>query len=271
VKFKSPNVFEEYRWYIIGLVGAIIVEGLLIGGLIVVQIRRREAETINLQLSGRLINAQEEERVRLARELHDNVSQMLALFSIELEIFKRGLPDNVVAEPLDKLSGRVKDLSEDIHRISHELHPATLHQLGFVSAARSFCAHFGTANGIDVEFEEIGVPDMLPDDVSVCIYRIIQESLTNVVKHSEATSARVEVTMDKGELRLVVSDAGVGFDPHEAAAKRSLGLTSIRERIRLVNGKLSIQSHPGSGTRIIATVPVDTRSSGSPLPQQHRA
>jgi len=188
------------------------------------------------------------------------------VFGIELELFKkRHLPVDGSAEELDRLSARVTDLSDDVRRISHDLHPETLQQLGLVLAARSFCRDFGSANEITIEFEEKGVPRLFPKDVSVCLFRIIQESLNNVVKHSNAASARVELTADNGELRLVVSDEGNGFDQHADAAKSSLGLISMRERVRLVNGKLSIRSHPGNGTRITATVPIDLLPSISPL------
>lgn len=226
---------------------------------------RKRAEQETLELGGRLIQVQENERMRLGRELHDGAAQMLAVFAMELELFKRQLPeDGDAAEQIHGLSTKVAELSTDLRRISHELHPAALQRLGLVLATRSFCKDFGTAHKITIEFDEKGVPALLPDDISVCLYRIIQESLNNVVKHSNASSARVEIIADTEELRLVVSDEGNGFDPLEAVTNSSLGLISMRERVRLVGGKLSIRSQMGKGTRIMASIPLDLLPATAP-------
>jgi signal transduction histidine kinase len=170
-------------------------------------------------LSGRLIHAQEAERTRLARELHDDLNQSLALLAVELDLFGQNPPadGSAVTGRMQEFSALVKNLSSDVHQLSHELHPAKLEQLGLVSALRGFCRELGTAHQIAIEFEPGEFPRSLPDDISLCLYRIVQESLQNVVKHSGANGAKVELTADEKELCLAVSDHGCGFD----AAKKT--------------------------------------------------
>ena len=219
---------------------------------------RKQAEEVAHNLSGRLIQAQEEEQMRLARDLHDDLSQSLALLSVELEMFGQSPP----AEPV-KISGRmqefstqVKRLSSEVHRLSHELHPAKLEQLGLVAALRGFCNEFAVAHEMAIEFADRSVPRAMPEAAALCLYRIAQEALYNVVKHSGGTAARVELTMEAREVRLVIADDGVGFDPKTMSANGSLGLVSMSERARYVQGLLSVESHAGKGTRIEVRVPI---------------
>ena len=219
---------------------------------------RKLAEEAAHQLSGRLIHAQEEAQRQLARELHDDLNQSLALLSVELEMFGQRPP----AEPakitarMEEFSTQVKGLSSEVHRLSHDLHPAKLDQLGLVAAVRGFCKEFALAHGIAVEFTEHGVPGMVPADAALCLYRTAQEALNNVIKHSGGTAAKVELTRTDGHLRLVVTDDGGGFDPQTAQMNGSLGLVSMNERARFVGGRFTVKSHPGTGTRVEVQVPI---------------
>ena len=219
---------------------------------------RKQAEDAARSLSGRLIHAQEAERIRLARELHDDLSQSLALLAIELDMFGRGQPaaNGEVSERMRDLSGQVKILSSSVHRISHELHPAKLEQLGLVAAVRGFCREIGEARNLAIELETRDVPRDLPSDIALCLYRIVQEGLQNVIKHSGCGAAKVELTPNDNELCLIVSDQGCGFDSIAVTNHGSLGLVSMRERARLVRGQISIESRKGAGTRILVRVPL---------------
>jgi PAS domain S-box-containing protein len=220
---------------------------------------RKEAEEAAQSLSGRLIHAQEAERARLARELHDDLNQGLALLAVELEMFGQTPPaaGSAVTGRMQEFAALVKNLSYRVHRLSHELHPANLEQLGLVAAVRSVCRELSAAYHIEIEFEPHDVPRALPGEVALCLYRVIQEALQNVVKHSGADRAKVELTAEDRGLRLVVSDQGCGFEPANQTGGRSLGLVSMRERVRLVQGHISVQSRRGEGTRIQVQVPLD--------------
>ena len=219
---------------------------------------RRQAEEAAQSLSGRLIHAQEAERMRLARELHDDLNQNLALLSIELDLLCQKPPaaNGVVNGRMQELSAQLKNLSSSVHRLSHELHPAKLEQLGLVAAVGGFCREIGAARKIAIEFEVHDVPRVLPNDIALCLYRIVQEGLQNVVKHSGAADAKVELTANENELCLVVADRGCGFESPSSLGESSLGLVSMRERVRLVRGQITVQSRKGEGTRIEVHVPV---------------
>ncbi len=165
-------------------------------------------------MSGRLIHAQEAERIRLARELHDDLNQSLALLAVELDMFGQKPPatSSEVSERMRDLSEQVKDLSSSVHRLSHELHPAKLEQLGLAAAVRGLCRELGAAHDIAIEFEAHAVPRKVRDEIALCLYRIVQEGLQNVIKHSGSTTAKVELISSENELCLIVSDQGRGFD-----------------------------------------------------------
>jgi two-component system sensor kinase FixL len=220
--------------------------------------KRKQAEEAAHNLSGRLIQAQEEAQMRLARDLHDDLSQSLALLSVELEMFGQSPPAErgQISGRMQKFSAQVKRLSADVHRLSHELHPAKLEQLGLVAAVRGFCKEFAVAHEMAIEFADRSVPRTVPEATALCLYRIVQEALHNVVKHSGGTVASVELAMEGGELRLAVTDDGVGFDPETMRANGSLGLVSMGERARFVHGLVSVESQAGKGTRIEVRVPI---------------
>ena len=233
----------------------------VIRGAIVDITKRKLAEDAVHELSRQLMDAQEKERARLARELHDDLSQSLALLSSQMS----GLCDEsddvgYIKEQIQHLVSKIVEVSRDVRRISHELHPAKLSQLGLESALRGLCREIAAAYNLKLDFKAENLPLKLPDDVSLSLYRIAQESLQNVVNHSDATNARVSIKLENGEVRLSVSDNGNGFDPDAEKAKESLGLISIDERARAVKGTVKITSAIGEGTQIEARVPVDYQS-----------
>ena len=262
VRFRPPTLWESHKDYAIVGLCIILAQTATIVGLLLQRARRRRAEAFARDLGGRLINAQEDERQRIARDLHDDLSQRLALISVELEMFGQKPPTQPenIASRMQEISGNVKSLSSEIHRLAYELHPAKLDQLGLAAAARGFCKELAVTHEIAIEFESCDVPRTVPDDVALCLYRILQEALQNVVKHSDATGAKVELTADGRELHLIVTDDGHGFDPQTIVANGSLGIVSMRERARMVKGQISLQSGHGKGTRIDVRVPITAKA-----------
>lgn len=218
--------------------------------------KRKLVEEDAHELSRKLMVAQENERARIARELHDDLSQSLALLAIQLQVLGKG-PEmgNSHKARLDELTEQIQRISSDVHRISHELHPSKLSQLGLEASLGGFCREIAKVHPVKVQYEAKNIPRILPEDVSLCIYRIAQESLQNVVKHSDASIASVTIERKDDEIRLIVSDNGRGFDPGAARSQGSLGLISMEERIRVVKGQLSVVSVIGSGTRVCVDVP----------------
>lgn len=217
--------------------------------------RKADAEAVQ-ELSGLLINAQEDERARIARDLHDNVGQRVAMLAIDVELIKQGLAesDEVLRQQLDEVNRHTAELSRDIRNLSHQLHSAMLDHAGLPAAARQLCTQVSQQHGVAVEVTDLGVPRTLPRDISLCMFRILQESLNNVVKHSGARSAEVTLIAYDEVLELRIVDSGRGFDPE--VRKSGLGLVSMKERLRLVGGKLTLRSAPDAGTEITAQVPL---------------
>ena len=207
-------------------------------------------------LSQKLMGAQEKERGRLARELHDDLSQSLALLSIQLQslVEPSGGNGKLKSKILD-LTDHIERLSSDVHRISHELHPAKLEQLGLEAALRGFFREMSAAHRFKVDFESSNVPRDLGNDVSLCLYRVAQEALQNIAKHSNASNVNVSLSGSSSLIQLVVADNGSGFDPEAVNNGESLGLISIQERLRAVDGEVDVDSEPGEGTKIVAKIP----------------
>ena len=209
-------------------------------------------------MGGQLINAQEAERSRIARELHDDLSQRLALLSTEIEQLAQQAE---VSAPemqggLREALARTLEILNDVNRLAYELHPSKLDRLGLVSASKTLCREIGEKRNLHVEFKFKTIPDSLPRDIGLCLYRVLQESLHNVVKHSGARRVLVELNGSPAEIRLNVSDEGVGFDPGRSQKNGGLGLISMCERLRLVGGRVTIDSQPLRGTQIRASVPL---------------
>ena len=240
------------------IVSAVVIgQFLLIGALLVQRRRRRHAERALLDLSGRLLSAQDEERRRIARELHDNVSQQVALLAIRIDqvAMTPGDSPGTRAYAMRELRRRTVDISTDIHNLSHQLHPAKLEVLGLAEALRGHCQEL-LAQGVRVGFHDKNVPRPLPANLELCLFRVVQEGLNNVVKHSGAFDAQVTIRGMGDVLVVTVADTGRGFHETSAAAQRGLGLASMRERLRLLDGELTVTSQPGRGTTITARVPI---------------
>jgi PAS domain S-box-containing protein len=224
---------------------------------------RRHAEEALAGVGRRLIEAQEEERSWIARELHDDVNQRIVLLSLDLERWDQQPPDSAVQfqDHIRLARQRLLDLAKDIQALSHRLHSSKLEYLGIVAAARSFCQELTDQKKVEIDFSNTNIPDGVPKEISLCIFRVLQEALQNAVKHSGVRQFAVELQGTAGGIQLTVSDLGVGFDPHAAVSGHGLGLISMRERLRLVGGQISIESQPGRGTTIHARVPFSSKNS----------
>jgi PAS domain S-box-containing protein len=219
---------------------------------------RKLAEEKLRNLSSQLVQAQEEERARIARELHDDVNQRLAVLALRLQELKRNSLSSSSLSQLDALSKLTTEISIDVRKVSHHLHPAVLDLLGLVGALSEFCQEFAKMSEMKIEFVHHHVPPMLPKEVTLCLYRVVQEAIRNAQKHSGCPEARVELTGASDSIRLRVSDSGAGFDPAFVPSDR-LGLISMAERLRSLGGELSVQSRPGHGTSIEARIVFQAR------------
>ncbi|MBX3437669.1 MAG: hypothetical protein KF861_09275 [Planctomycetaceae bacterium] len=264
IRHREPEFWKAYKWWIAGTVALCCLQTLLIVGLLVQRTLRRRAEAnVRMsqrdlqQLSNSLIGAQENERRRIARELHDDFNQRLALLSVELDLIRQKPPESMgeVRRRMSELSDQVRDLSTSIHDLSHELHPLKLEQLGLVTAIRSLCHEVAHSHELDIRFIADPLPDAIPSETALCLYRIVQEALRNVIKHSRAAGALVQITADADGIRLSIADRGVGF-VQNANSQSGLGFISMRERLRLVGGELTIESSLSEGTRLDVRTPL---------------
>jgi len=267
IEYREPSVWERYRLYIVGAVTALVVQAALIAGLVIQRRRRRKAEQEVRRsqaalhashnrihdLGSRLLNAQEEERSRIARDLHDDISQQLAVLTIVLTRWGRtaeGPAETVAAEALK----RAEDIGASVRELSHRLHPARLRVLGLVDALHGLKRELSHP-GVTITFTHKGVPPTLPPDLTLCLFRVVQEALQNANKHSQARNVSVDLTGTSDGIALTIVDDGVGFDV-DAAWRRGLGLISVRERVEAIGGTFGLRSSPGAGTRLKVSVPV---------------
>ena len=222
---------------------------------------RTLAQVALASVSRRLIEAQEQERIRIGRELHDDIGQRLSLVAIELQHFHKDpliLPK--VRNRLGRLYKTISEIAADTQSLSHELHSAKLQYLGIAAAMRGFCREFGGQQKVDVGFKTHNLPTPLPAEISLCLFRVLQEALHNSAKHSGVRGFEVRLWGTSDAIHLTVRDSGVGFDREAVKAHNGLGLISMEERLKIVNGTLSIDSQPGNGTTIEAHVPVPARN-----------
>jgi signal transduction histidine kinase len=202
-------------------------------------------------LAARLLHAQEEERRRIAREMHDDWTQRLAVLSIDITKLEKCIGSPEKALPLlHAMRQQLVGLAEDVHALSRQLHPSILDDLGLVEALRSECASFTRREGIAVRYLPQEVPSTLPKDVALCVYRVAQESLRNIAKHAGVDEAWVSLLVHARELVLIVEDQGGGFDAAGLRCQPGLGLSSMHERVRLVGAQLGVTSAPGQGTTV---------------------
>ena len=258
VEFQETSPWQRYRPYVIGAGLIFLAQSLLIAGLLLQARQRRQAERelrrsqFDLTRSyerirdvgGRLLTAQEAERSRIARELHDDIGQQMAL--LEYDLHESGGNDSGLA----RLSG----IARSIHELSHRLHPTSLKFLGLVESLRSLQQEY-MRSGLPVHFGYNDIPDPLPPELRLCLFRVVQETLQNAAKYSDASEVVVELTSANGHLTLTVADDGIGFDV-EKAWGQGLGLISIRERVEASGGTVTVESGPSLGTRFTIRVPV---------------
>ena len=219
----------------------------------------RKSHEKTQDLAGKLIVAQEEERLRLSREIHDGLNQQLAALSFEIGKLRGRLPKDpeLIRERLAVLQGQTAGVIDDARDMSYELHPSTLEYLGLVTALKSFCSEFGKQEQIKARLTIVDVPGSIPPDVALCMYRVAQEGLRNVARHSGAREVRVALVGTGEGIELSIVDSGQGFDTDKAERKNGgLGLVSMGERVRLLGGELVIESEPKGGTQLRARVPV---------------
>jgi PAS domain S-box-containing protein len=217
---------------------------------------RKRAEHELEELAGRLIHAQEEERSRIGRELHDHISQMLGVLTIRIDQLRidPATPASL-AGALEELRQSTAEITTDIHSLSHRLHSSALDYLGLVPALQRLVTEFSARHGIAIELTHNSVPASLKGDVGLCLFRVAEESLTNIAKHSRARTARVHVRGAPDGLHLTVEDSGNGFDVDSLERRGGLGFVSMRERLRAVRGTFHVDSAPSRGTRVEVTVP----------------
>jgi signal transduction histidine kinase len=275
---RDPTVWERFH----RVIEAVIALVLLLTGLIVYLLierskrlhiqkaleadilEREKAEAALVDLSSRLIDAQEEQCSRIARELHDDFSQRLSVVSMNLRRTARVIPrelDQAVAR-INELCDQTDDIGADLHKMSRNLHSSTLDVLGLEDGIESLCGEFEKQQGVRIHFTSRRVPRELPSKVCLCFFRIAQEALRNVKKHSGAKEAVVQLDGNGKEIVLVIADSGVGFDLRESAFKVGLGLRSMQERLRALGGTIEINSKKGAGTEILARAPVSELDNG---------
>jgi len=204
-------------------------------------------------MTRKLVEAQEQERARIARELHDDINQRLAMLAVELEQLKEN-PSEIESRVQD-LRKQTAEISNDVQALSHDLHSSQLEYLGVVGGMKSWCKEFAERQKLEIDFRS-DVSSVLPGAVGLSLFRVLQEALSNAIKHSGVKQIEVQLREDSREIHLVIRDLGRGFDVEVASQGKGLGLTSMRERVRLVNGTISIESKSMSGTTIHVRVPL---------------
>jgi PAS domain S-box-containing protein len=260
MEYRLRRHDREYRWiYDIG-VPRFNADGAFAGyiGACTDVTEHKLAEEALSSMSGRLIEAQEQERTWIARELHDDVSQRLALVAMDLDRQKQDLHASAakLRREIGESAKQISDLVSDIHAMSHRLHSSKLDSLGLKAAAAGFCKELSKRHDVEIAFHAERIPRQIPQGIALCLFRVLQEALQNATKHSRAKHFRVSLVGSLNEIFLTVSDPGLGFDPEEAMKGTGLGLTSMRERLRLVSGELSLSTQRHRGTTIRVRVPV---------------
>lgn len=234
-------------------VNAVVEDGTLkqmIGVMVDITDRKRTERSLK-EMTGRLISAQEEERTRIARELHDDFNQRLALLSIGLERLEQSMETHGTCQShIGDLRRLTQDIASDVHRLSHQLHPAKLEHLGLVAAIKGLCREMSDQYGGHINFHHRDVPSSVAKDAALCLFRVAQEALSNTMKHSGVRKGQLELFGDRGALHLCISDAGAGFDPEVVSDKGHLGLISMQERVHAAGGTIAVESRPSRGTRI---------------------
>jgi signal transduction histidine kinase/ABC-type uncharacterized transport system substrate-binding protein len=257
VIFREFSVWERTKRIWISGILIILCLSLLAIYLQHGRVQLKKSRDAQLQLSGLLINAQEHERSRLASELHDDFSQRLALLALQLGDVAESLTEpESLKERLEELKLSTSELGTDLHAVSHRLHSSTLDTLGLVSGLRTLCREFTARQDIEIDFTSENVPHDIHPDVALCLFRIVQEGLQNLKKHSGARTGQVRLRKLGDMLFLTLNDDGSGFDSNKQAQKEGLGIRSMQGRARILGGEFEIHSKPGKGTAIEVRVPL---------------
>ncbi len=270
VRFREFSIWERYKLYILGAGALLLAQTALIAGLLVQAARRRRAEeqvhrnqaelhksyARISDLGGRLLISQEAERSRIARELHDDLSQQMAVLATDLKLLsgmgqdRDGHAETLAREALE----RAQSIARSVHELSHRLHPASLRLVGLVPALDGLRRELSHGD-FSIAFSHENVAATLPHDLTLCVFRVVQEALQNAVKHSGARDVSVHLKGSDATLTLTIVDDGTGFDV-ESVWGKGLGLVSMRERMESIGGTIAIHSEPGAGTRLEAILPV---------------
>jgi signal transduction histidine kinase/ABC-type uncharacterized transport system substrate-binding protein len=262
ILFREPTFWERYKLLVLTTLLIILSLSLLTAYLLLNQKKLKRAQAGQAQLSGLLIKAQEQERSRVAAEIHDDFSQRLASLTLGIETTAQIIPESLPEAriQLQELSDAASELGADLHTLSHRLHSATLENLGLTPGISAFCREFGAQQGIKIDSKLDLIPRSVNPDVALCAFRIVQESLRNVKKHSGASSAQVSLKLEEATIHLTVCDQGVGFDRKKPMNSEGLGIRSMKERARLLGGRLEFESRVGVGTQIDAWLPMHPKS-----------
>lgn len=225
--------------------------------------RKRDAATLRRReddmcaLTGRVFSAEENERRRVARELHDDFTQRLAFLTLEVGKIEQNVKPSL-RPILQNLRNQIAQLSVDMHRLSRRLHPSILDDLGLIKAIEAEGHYLSQTEALDVTFVSRGIPDSLPQDTALSLYRIVQEGLRNISKHARTKKAYVSFVTRSGLIRLLIEDEGIGFDHEQIKGRGGLGLASMKERAQAIKGSITVTSEPGQGTSIEVQVPLTT-------------
>jgi PAS domain S-box-containing protein len=253
----------EYRWIFDQGVPRIDADGSLAGyigsGIDITE--RRAAQEALSTVNQRLMEGLEQERARLARELHDDILQQLTLLKVRLDALRQApVSPAEVQEEIGQVSRQIGECVEDVQALSHRLHSSKLEFLGLPAAAAGFCEEFSDRQHVKIDFQAESIPEGVPPAIGLCVFRLMQEAVQNATKHSGARRFQVSLRGAVNEIELTVGDSGAGFDLKEAMRGRGVGLVSMKERVKLVDGQLFIDSKPGRGTTIHARVPLGGRA-----------
>lgn len=285
IRFRESTLWNQYRWQIIAVLGVCLLQALLIGKLLLERRRRRKASEALARLNGdqqrimgeitnlnrRLISAQEDERRRIAMELHDDLSQQVAALSIGVSLAKRTLANaDTAREAVTSLYTGLLQLESSIHALSHELHPSLLERAGLVPALQAHCEEFKALNGIETHLT-IKSGRKIPADLALCLYRITQEALRNVAKHSGAKEVWVSLSEVDNHICLSIEDAGKGFKT-ESSGSNGIGLVSMKERVQMVGGTFEFGNRTAGGTvtRVVVPLPAQFAPKEDVMASDHR-
>ena len=256
ILFREPSFWELYKGRLVAIALLVAGQTALIVFLLVQRSRRRQAEEAVRHLNRRLVHAQEEERRRLGRELHDDVTQRLARLSIDVARLDLELGESPVGPRVREIQEGLSRASEDAHALSYRMHPSLLEDLGLPAALQAECEEFSQRSSIPARLAVQDLPTTIPNAVALCLYRVAQEALRNAERHSRAKSVEISLRGVDGRVRLAVKDDGVGMTSDRSRGRASLGFVSMRERVAMHGGTLQLDSAVGRGTTVTASVPL---------------